>query len=430
MLPRQSPLTALRTALAEGKTTPAAIAANCAAKANGNASHNTYIHFDSAELAREAAVLKPGGPLFGIPISVKDLFDQVGTRTSAGSRFYEELNPPAASDSSVVKRLKEAGCLITGKTNLHPLAYGLTGENPDYGNCLQPRDPHVLTGGSSSGAVASVQEGSALAAIGTDTGGSVRIPAALSGLVGYRASHSLPSLWQGQWMGGVHLSPSFDTLGFFVRDPRDIPPIAQALFHIPRGPIPEEPRIGCLSTSFAADANRDCLEAYEAWKMRFQTAGAELIDFDPNGWQTTTEIYAGIQASEAAAIHRRHFDKLLPTLDPAIAQRLRWGASLSEPDVESLRSRQSYFRLAIAALLAQFDFLLMPSAPVNRLPVGADYTAARTAILRYTTPFSLAGLAVVTLPGELIGAPLGTGVQLAAPQLEDGMLLSYVASLR
>ena len=81
-------------------------------------------------------------------------------------------------------------------------------------------------------------------------------------------------------------------------------------------------------------------------------------------------------------------------------------------------------------MLAQFDFLLMPSAPVNRLPVGADYTAARTAILRYTTPFSLAGLAVVTLPGELIGAPLGTGVQLAAPQLEDGMLLSYVASLR
>ena len=429
MLPEHSPLTALQTALAEGRTTPAVIAAECAAKANGNASHNTYIHFDADELARDAAALTPGGPLYGVPISLKDLFDIAGTRTTAGSRFYERLNPPAARDSSVTKRLKQAGCLITGKTHLHPLAYGLTGQNLDYGDCLQPRDATLLTGGSSSGAVASAQEGSALAAIGTDTGGSVRIPAALSGLVGYRASHSLPSMWQGQWSGGVHLSPSFDTIGFFVRDPRDVPPIAEALFHIPRGVAPKEPRIGCIATSFASDANRECLEAYEAWKMRLQTAGATLIDFDPNGWQSTMEIYAGIQASEAAAIHRRHFDKLLPTLDPAIAQRLRWGASLTEADVDSLRSRQAYFRLAIAALLAQFDFLLVPSAPVNRLPVGEDYTAARNAILRYSTPFSLAGLPVVTLPGELIGAPMGTGVQLAAPQLEDGNLIAYAAGL-
>lgn len=429
MLPDHSPLTALQTALAEGRTTPAAIAAMCTAKANGNASHNTYIHFDADALAREADALAPGGPLFGVPISLKDLFDVKGTRTTAGSRFYEQLNPPATTDSSITKRLKQAGCLITGKTHLHPLAYGLTGQNLDYGDCLQPRDATLLTGGSSSGAVASVQEGSALAAIGTDTGGSVRIPAALSGLVGYRASHSLPSLWQGQWNGGVHLSQTFDTLGFFVSDPRDVPPIAEALFHIPRGAAPPEPRIGYIAASFAADANHECRDAYEAWKLRLETTGAELVEFDPNGWQTTTEIYAGIQASEAAAIHRRHFDKLLPTLDPAIAQRLRWGASLTEPDVDSLRSRQAYFRLAVAALLAQFDFLLMPSAPVNRLRVGDDYTAARTAILRYTTPFSLAGLPVVTLPGELIGAPLGTGVQLAAPQLEDGNLLAYAASL-
>ena len=163
--------------------------------------------------------------------------------------------------------------------------------------------------------------------------------------------------------------------------------------------------------------------------MRLRMAGAELIDFDPNGWQSTTEIYAGIQASEAAAIHRRHFDKLLPTLDPAIAKRLLWGASLTEHEVDSLRSRQAYFKLAIAALLAQFDFLLLPSAPVNRLPVGEDYTAARNAILRYSTPFSLAGLPVVTLPGELIGAPMGTGVQLAAPQLDDGNLIAYAAGL-
>ncbi len=104
MLPKHSPLTTLQTALAEGRTTPAAIAADCAAKANGNASHNTYIHFDADGLARDAAALTPGGPLYGVPISLKDLFDMAGTRTTAGSRFYAELNPPATTDSSVTKR--------------------------------------------------------------------------------------------------------------------------------------------------------------------------------------------------------------------------------------------------------------------------------------------------------------------------------------
>ncbi len=429
MLPDESPLTSLQRALAEGRITPVEIATECAAKANGNASHNTYIHFDGEELAREAAALVPGTPLYCVPISVKDLFDLAGTRTTGGSRFYAELNPPATTDSGVVARMKQSGCLIAGKTNLHPLAYGLTGENPDYGDCLQPRDAGLLTGGSSSGAVASVQEGSALAAIGTDTGGSVRIPAALCGLVGYRASHGLPSVWQGQWRGGVHLSPSFDTIGFFVRDPRDLPPIAAGLFHLPVGTAPVKPRIGCVSLAFAADANTECLDAYAAWKQKLADAGATLVDFEPEGWKASTEIYAGIQASEAAGIHRQHFTKLLPTLDPAIAKRLQWGASLTAPEIDSLRSRHDYFRAAIASLLAQFDYLLMPSAPVNRLPVGEDYTNARNGILRYTTPFSLSGLPVVTMPGEMIGAPLGTGVQLAAAQLEDGGLLAYAAGL-
>ena len=120
---------------------------------------------------------------------------------------------------------------------------------------------------------------------------------------------------------------------------------------------------------------------------------------------------------------------LEPTLDPAIVQRLRFGLTLTDPDVDSLRSRHLHFRAAIAGLLAQFDFLLMPSAPLNRLVAGDDHTAARMGILRYTTPFSLAGLPVVTLPGELLGAPLGTGIQLAAPQLEDSALIAFAASL-
>jgi aspartyl-tRNA(Asn)/glutamyl-tRNA(Gln) amidotransferase subunit A len=430
MLPELSPLAALQDALAAGTLTPISIAADCIAHANSNASHNTYLHFDPDQLRTDAAALQPGGPLYGVPISLKDLFDLAGTRTSAGSRFYAELNPPATADSAVARALKQSGALITGKTHLHPLAYGLTGENLEYGDCLQPRDATLLTGGSSSGAVASVQEGSALAAIGTDTGGSVRIPAGLAGLVGYRASLNLPALFPELWSGGMPLAPSFDTIGLFTRDPRDLAPIASALFRLPPpGTVPRTPRIGCVPPSFCHDANADVLAAYAAWKQHFEQSGATLVEFEVTSWNASTEIYAAIQAHEAFLIHRPHLDKLLPTLEPRIAERLRWGASLTAPDIDSLRSRHAHFRAAVASLLAQFDFLLVPSTPVTRLCAGDDFTQARPAILRYTTPFSLAGLPTVTLPGELLGAPFGTGVQFAAPQLEDSTLLAYVASL-
>jgi Asp-tRNA(Asn)/Glu-tRNA(Gln) amidotransferase A subunit family amidase len=429
MLTGPSPLATLKTALADGSTTPLAIAEDSIAHANANAGHNTYIHFDPDALLRQAETLPAGTPLYGVPISLKDLFDLQGTITTGGSSFYAAQHAPATADSAIASALKASGALITGKTHLHPLAYGLTGENPDFGDCTQPRDSTLLTGGSSSGAVASVQEGSALAAIGTDTGGSVRIPAALCGLAGFRASLGLPALFPGLWSGGLALAQSFDTVGLFTRDPRDLAPIGQTLFRIPEAGAPKSPRIGCVPISFAADANADCLAAYEAWKQHLEKAGATIVDFDPIGWDSALEIYAAIQAQEAFLIHRRYLDALEPTLEPRIAQRLRWGQSLTQHDIDSLRSRHAYFRAAVARQLAQFDFLMLPSAPVNRLLVGADYTEARAAILRYTTPFSLAGLPVVTLPGEIIGAPFGTGVQLAAPQLEDGVLLAFAANL-
>ncbi len=428
MIPGPSPLTRLQSSLADGSLTPRAVAGDAIAHANANAAHNTYLHFDPEALLRQADALPVGGSLYGVPISLKDLFDLKGTVTSAGSRFYAAQHAPATSDSAIAAALKASGALITGKTHLHPLAYGLTGENPDFGDCTQPRDATLLTGGSSSGAAASVQEGSALAAIGTDTGGSVRIPAALCGLAGFRASRSLPALFPNLWSGGLALAPSFDTIGLFTRDPRDLAPIAQALFRIAAA-APSNPRIGCVPLAFIADANSDCLGAYAAWKQQLQQSGASVVDFDPIGWDSALEIYAAIQAHEAFLIHRQYLDGLEPTLEPRIAQRLRWGQSLTEHDIDSLRSRHAYFRAAVAGQLAQFDFLMLPSAPVNRLPTGADYTEARAAILRYTTPFSLAGLPVVTLPGEIIGAPFGTGVQLAAPQLEDGALLAYAASI-
>src|SRR5271156_6675622 len=208
----------LRQELAAGSVSPKSVAEHALARANSNASHNVYISLDAARTLSEAAALSsrfdsnPKPLLYGLPVSLKDCFDLAEFPTSCGSRFYAAKNGIAREDSAVAARLRSQGAIIIGKTHMHPLAYGITGENPDYGDCAQPRDPPRLTGGSSSGGTASVQERSALAAIGTDTGGSVRLPAALCGLAGYRASLELAQQ-RGLWRGGVHLAPAFDTLG-------------------------------------------------------------------------------------------------------------------------------------------------------------------------------------------------------------------------
>jgi Asp-tRNA(Asn)/Glu-tRNA(Gln) amidotransferase A subunit family amidase len=319
-----------------------------------------------------------------------------------------------------------------GKTHLHPLAYGITGQNPDYGDCLQPRDATLLTGGSSSGAAASVQEGSALAAIGTDTGGSIRVPAALCGLSGYRASHSLayaagpwPPSPEGLWAGAAHLAPTFDTVGFLLRDPRDAAPIARALFGVPFGRVPQHPRIGFVGAAFLGDCEADVLTAFDGWCGKLAVGGASLTEIDTTPWARSQEIFAGIQAHEAADLHRGHFDQF----EPAIAQRLHWGASLTEAELAPLRQRRAELSASVARLFQDFDLLLLPCAPVSRLVAAEDQSSTRARILRYTTPFSLAGLPVVALPGEMIGGPLGTGVQLAAAPGNDAALLAYAGAL-
>ncbi|MGB6688942.1 MAG: amidase family protein, partial [Terracidiphilus sp.] len=164
-------VSSLRRALAEGRVQPSTLAEQALARSNANAGHNTYLWQDRqwtlSEAARAEAIPRGEGepfgddrpPLWGLPISVKDLFDLAGAPTSCGVRFYRDLNGIALRDSWLVERLRAAGAVITGKTHLHPLAYGITGENPEFGDCLQPGDPGALTGGSSSGAAASVLEG-------------------------------------------------------------------------------------------------------------------------------------------------------------------------------------------------------------------------------------------------------------------------------
>lgn len=418
----------LRDALSSGAQTPKTLIADAIAHANSNAGKNTYIALDAAGATKAAEELPsrfPGSSrplLYGIPLSLKDCFDLKGFPTSCGSRFYASQSGLAVRDSAVAARLRKQGAVIIGKTHVHPLMYGITGENRDYGDCTQPRDATRLTGGSSSGAVASVQEGSAVAAIGTDTGGSIRVPSALGGLAGYRASIDLANE-QGLWLGSVHLAESFDTLGWIFRDLEDGPLLGEALFGLPvESAARKPPRIARVPDEFLRDCEPVVIEVFNRWQDRLRKAGAEIEPFDAGYWENAAGFFAPIQAHEAAAIHIPRLGGDLSRVDSQIAERLAWGASLDAIEVKRRRRQHAEFRESFDALLNDFDYVILPSAPVERLTVGVDHSQARRRILRYTVPMSLAGAPVVTLPD-----PSGAGVQLAAARGRDAPLLAFAA---
>jgi len=422
-MPRKtSAIASLREQYLHGETDPAEQLEFALARANRNAGRNVYLAQDAEWSRAEARRLRREGiaekPLWGVPVSLKDCFDLEGFRTSCGSRFYREEHGIATRDSAVAERLRAAGAVIVGKTHLHQLAYGITGENKDFGDCVQPRDAARLTGGSSSGAAASVQEGSAMAAIGTDTGGSVRVPAALCGLAGYRSSITRQG---GLWRGGAHLAESFDTVGWLYGDLADGPMLARVLFDLPRVEEAEIAglRVGVPDAQFLRDCEADVLATLRRQCDEFEASGAVVKTFDASWWEPVFGFFAPIQASEAAALHRGHFAEF----EPAIAARLAAGEALDWESAADLHFQLAAFRAQMTALFERFDYLLLPCSPMSMLAAGADHIETRARILRYTTPMSAAGLPVVALPGA------AGGLQLVGRLHGDAELLALSAVL-
>ena len=418
----------LRRALAAGETTPSELADQALKRSNQTLQRNTYLWQDAAwtraEASRAEAMPRGEGDAFGdgrsalwgLPISVKDCFDLAGAPTTCGVRFYRDLHGIAAQDSWLVEQLRNLGAVIVGKTHLHPLAYGITGENPEFGDCIQPWTKDALTGGSSSGAAASVMEGSAVAAIGTDTGGSVRVPAALCGLAGYRAS-----LGRGDWRGGAHLAESFDTMGWLFRDLEDAPLLAEPFAPADAHAAPTFSHFAHVGESFLHDCEPEIAASFRAAIRELQDLGLQARVIDVDGWAESMEIFAPLQASEAARIHAGNFEHF----EQPIRERLEWGAGLGSTEIAKLRKRHADFRAQMDDLFATHELVMLPCAPVAKLTAGSGSAVdqVRKRLLRYTSPFSLAGVPTVAIPCS------PGGMQLAAARENDEALLELAAQI-
>jgi Asp-tRNA(Asn)/Glu-tRNA(Gln) amidotransferase A subunit family amidase len=413
---------ALRARYRTGLADPMAELKAASARSNSNAGKNVYLGRDEDWSRREVERLSKDGfegqPLWGVPVAIKDCFDVEGFMTTCGSQALAGKHGVASEDSDVAKRLRRSGAVIVGKTHLHQLAYGITGENPDYGDCVQPEDARLLTGGSSSGSAASVQEGSAMAAIGTDTGGSIRVPAMLCGLTGYRGSLTLGARL---WGGGYHLAPAFDTIGWLYRDLGDGPLLGEALFGLERVAAPAIAglRVGIPEEAFFHDCEDEVLTGLEGWMAVLRENGAKIERFDAGVWAEAMDIFVPLQASEAAELIPEPRD----VFDKAIAERLRWGAERGAVEIAALRGRHAGFREENERRFAEFDVLLMPCSPVAELRAREDHAATRARLLRYTAPVSLLGRPAVTLPRRR-GGP-----QLVGRLGEDAKLLALTAEL-
>ncbi|HEX2861075.1 MAG TPA: amidase [Lacunisphaera sp.] len=361
--------------------------------------------------------------LRGIPYLVKDLFDVAGVPTRAGATFLEKVRPTPTRDSAIVRQLAALGAVCAGKTHLVEFASGLTGENPHYGDCPHPFHPDRLSGGSSSGSAALVAAGVTPLALGTDTGGSVRVPAAWCGLYGFRLAPGNALI-----RDAFPLAPTLDSAGWFTAQAADMLATWQAL--TARN---AEPRTDA-SASGAATPPRGCYLNARRLVPGMDAAVATACDYaaaslsahaDPVveaslvlAWHHAVEAYVTIGMSEAHAVHR---DWLVPHrkhYDPVIWQRFTDAGHFPAADIARARERLAEIRSVWRDFFRAYDYLVLPAVPCVAPPKAQATADLRRNILALTSPASLGGLPVLTLPVPLPSG-LTAGLQIILPAADS-----------
>jgi len=342
------------------------------------------------------------GPLRGIPYLLKDLFDVPGLPTRAGSSFLPEVREVPAVASRIVREMGAAGAVLAGKTHLFEFAWGLTGENAHFGDCEHPRFQGRTSGGSSSGSAAAVAAGIVPLAIGTDTGGSVRVPAAFCGIYGYRGAPGSPLI-----SDAVPLAPSFDTAGWFTATPGDMRTVTKVLAGAreearnPRGAYLEMPGVDPEVSAACAAAAALLAEPTDA------ATGGELV----NAFAAAAEVYGVLAGLESWKIHKKWADRLRTRYGPLVQERIDRARAISKAQVAAVESSQASILRVWSAFFKEHDYLVMAATPFPALTKADCTHANRLRMLGLTAPASLAGLAVLTIPVAL-GSGMSTGLQI------------------
>lgn len=382
---------------------------------------------------REARAGRPIGPLHGMPITLKDLIDLAGTPTTAASRV--RAGAVAAADAPVVERLRRAGAIVIGKCNLHEFAFGTTNEDSAFGPARHPADAARSPGGSSGGSAAAVAAGMCAASIGTDTGGSVRIPSAACGLVGLK-----PAFGEVPAAGVVPLAWSLDHVGPIARCVRD----AWLLLDVMAGTEPSPPpprgaglegvRLGVLEPYFCERLDPGVRRAFEAALDRLREAGAHVAPVALPHAPLVAPVYLHTVLAEAMAYHAPTLDARPGDYAPAVRVRLELGRYvLAEDYVRAARGR-AVLRGEIDALLERVDALALPTLPVpaprlgeSSVEIDGQRESVRNATLRLTQVFNLTGHPAITLPMGEAAPGLPAGLQLAGRAGATRALLAIAA---
>jgi len=374
-----------------------------------------------------------GRPLFGLPIAHKDLFETAGVRTTGGSRLFESYLPER--DATLVARLTAAGAVSLGKTNTHELGGGVTTINPVFGTTRNPRDGQRIAGGSSGGSAAAVAARLAAAATGSDTGGSVRIPAALCGCVGFKPTFGLLST-----AGVLGAAPTFDHSGFLTRYAADLVPLLQASMGVdPRDPasVPQVTlgadvvalrgvRVGVPRRYFFDALDGDVGRALDAALTRIGSAGAVVREVQaPVDTTTMARVFDPIAIAEIHQTYERDWVARPQLFSASFAEFFTAPVPGGLELAAAHRARRA-FQAAMTRLFDEVEVLAMPTVPV--VAPRIDGAIDGNAILRNTWPFNASRLPAVTLPCGP-GDRLPVGLQLVGAPFEDARLLGIAAAV-
>jgi aspartyl-tRNA(Asn)/glutamyl-tRNA(Gln) amidotransferase subunit A len=367
------------------------------------------------------------GPLHGRTISIKDLIDVKGVPTTAASRV--RTGHIAAADAPVVTRLRDAGAIIIGKTNLHEFALGTTSDESAFGPVRNPHDPNRSPGGSSGGSGAAVAAGMGWASIGTDTGGSIRIPACACGVVGLK-----PTFGEITTVGVVPLSVSLDHVGPLAASVADAWAIYDALTgsgHQPEsaGPIGGV-RFGKLGGYFLETLDADVRARFEEALSRFKDAGAAIVDVELHRLPDIAATYVNVALPEAFAYHSEALKRAPEEFGRNVRDRLEMGGQITRDAYLKAQGERAQMRTAVDRALSDCDVLVLPTMPIPPQPVGAATVVVdsieqplRPLTLRLTQLFNLTGHPAISIPcGETRGG-LPCGIQLVGRYKQTPELL-------